>query len=679
MDGLTRHWSLRTTFFVVAAAGLLPLMLVVLYIFTQSRANNRNQLIETEYAVADVVARALDFTLTDNAEVLKALAVSDTIQSLKPEQANPTLLQYRFARPSLTGLFLIDAQGNLLANAGPDPSTIGSGLTTALNPAMTLGEPGVSRRLIVDGAEVIAITVPVWAQDPTLSEETTDASSDAGSEAPGQPLGAVGALLSVDRLLRAVLPFARGDTEIAVFAEGQLIVAQAAAKAGETPLVDRFAEPIAAAALGVTGEFTYEDTSGAERLAVYTPVDFPGAAWTVLVTNPSPATYGPNRDLLLRGLIGLIAASLITLVVATLFGEVIARPLRRLTEHVSALRAGDFSQRVEPAGAGEVRGLGLAVGAMTDELAGRVHDFQGGREEHDRQAEQMRDLLRRTVRLQEDERRRIASEIHDAVSPLITGALYQTRALRLTNGSNPAAARDEALGEVGALLEQATNELHGVIFDLRPPDLDDLGVVAAIERYVQTIQRTGLACRLDVVGDPPVLTPEVRLGIYRIVQEALHNVLRHAGADEAIVRLEANEHLLRVMIRDNGAGFDAERAVRPTSLGLLSMRERAAAIGATFDIATRPGGGTAIVIERSDRGDVTAELPVVALSDANGGSDSRSSSGSGFASGAHLNTAPDQPSPTGSNAPPDAGPATGPLTRASNVSGSAPEPGQDGQ
>jgi len=131
MDGLTRHWSLRTTFFVVAAAGLLPLMLVVLYIFTQSRANNRNQLIETEYAVADVVARALDFTLTDNAEVLKALAVSDTIQSLKPEQANPTLLQYRFARPSLTGLFLIDAQGNLLANAGPDPSTIGSGLTTA--------------------------------------------------------------------------------------------------------------------------------------------------------------------------------------------------------------------------------------------------------------------------------------------------------------------------------------------------------------------------------------------------------------------------------------------------------------------------------------------------------------------------------------------------------------------
>ena len=177
----------------------------------------------------------------------------------------------------------------------------------------------------------------------------------------------------------------------------------------------------------------------------------------------------------------------------------------------------------------------------------------------------------------------------------------------MSNCSTPHDELGEALQNVNGLLERASEELHGVIFDLRPPDLDDIGVVAAIEAYVSTIQRTGLLCRLEVVNEMPPLTPEVRLRIYRIVQGALHNVIRHAGADEAVVRLEASDHLLRVTIKDNGAGFDPATAVRPTSLGLLSMHERAAAIGATFTILSRPGGGTAIVIERPDPGTVMSD------------------------------------------------------------------------
>jgi signal transduction histidine kinase len=219
----------------------------------------------------------------------------------------------------------------------------------------------------------------------------------------------------------------------------------------------------------------------------------------------------------------------------------------------------------------------------------------------------MRDLLRRTLRLQEDERRRIASEIHDAVSPLITGALYQSRALEMSNGANSHEKLAESLQGVNGLLERASEELHGVIFDLRPPDLDDIGVVAALEVYVSTIQRTGLEARLEVVNELPPQTPEVRLGIYRIVQEALHNVLRHASADEAVVRIEFDDDLLRVTIRDNGIGFDPATAARPTSLGMLSMRERAAAIGARFSIISRPGAGTAIILERTETGNVMSD------------------------------------------------------------------------
>jgi signal transduction histidine kinase len=141
-------------------------------------------------------------------------------------------------------------------------------------------------------------------------------------------------------------------------------------------------------------------------------------------------------------------------------------------------------------------------------------------------------------------------------------------------------------------------ELHGVVFALRPPDLDDIGVVAAIERYIAQVQRSGLTVHLEAEADPPALTPEVRLAIYRIVQEALHNALRHASADEAIVRFETSDDALRVTIRDNGAGFNPQLATRPTALGLLSMRERAEAIGATFSVMSRPGDGTTVTIER---------------------------------------------------------------------------------
>jgi two-component system NarL family sensor kinase len=213
----------------------------------------------------------------------------------------------------------------------------------------------------------------------------------------------------------------------------------------------------------------------------------------------------------------------------------------------------------------------------------------------------LRDLNRRTVRLQEDERRRIASDIHDAVSPLITGALYQARALRLSTPDDPSrslARRDSALDGISDLLSKAMEELHGVVFALRPPDLDDIGVVAAIERYIGQVQRSGLNVQLEADEEPPPLTPEVRLAIYRIVQEALHNALRHAAADEAVVRFEISDDTLRVTISDNGAGFNPQHTARPTALGLLSMRERAAAIGATFAVMSRPGNGTTVTVER---------------------------------------------------------------------------------
>ena len=291
-----------------------------------------------------------------------------------------------------------------------------------------------------------------------------------------------------------------------------------------------------------------------------------------------------------------------TLALGALAAELLARPLRELRIQAEALAHGDFSPReLVQTGSSEIAELSEALGETARQLGEQVRDLEQAREAGAAQAGQLRDLNRRTVRLQEDERRRIAGEIHDAVSPLITGALYQARALRLGTPDDPnrsAARRDSTLDGIGELLSKAMEELHGVIFALRPPDLDDIGVVAAIERYIAQVQRSGLNVHLEAGEELPPLTPEVRLAIYRIVQEALHNALRHAAADEAVVRFEVIDDVLRVTIRDNGAGFNPQHTARPTALGLLSMRERAAAIGAAFAVMSRPGDGTTVMIER---------------------------------------------------------------------------------
>ncbi len=587
---MTPRFSLRTRFVVAALACLLPLLGVVLYVLYQSLAHSEQQLQDTQLAVADVVAKGLQATIEENTAVLDRLAMDPVVLNMNVEGgAQKLFTQFEQARPSLYGLFLVDVFGAIRAQTGVDPAPLRLDFQPALDRAL-LGETGVSKRLSepADGGS-IAILVPVQDADE------------------GQPIGAIGALLSLESIRRAFLPFAQTQTTIAVVADKQIIASSPESDPTGGDLSVRLAAPIEAVAAGAGGTLTYKDETGAEHLAVSEPV--PNADWAVLVTNPSITTYGPNRLLLERGVAALVVAVLATLVLATILGERTARPLRRLTEHATALAQGDFDHELGPLGKGELGTLGVAVREMADRLATQVRDVEAAREERELQAEQLRDLNRRTVRLQEDERRRIASEIHDAVSPLITGALYQARALRLSNGLGDR--QEDGLAAVGELLERATEELHGVIFALRPPDLDDIGVVAAIERYMQQVQRTGLACRLEAAGEPPSLTSGVRLAIYRIVQEALHNVVRHADADEAVVVLEATDHLLRVTIRDNGAGFDPERAAGPTSLGLLSMRERAANIGATLEITARPGGGTAIVIERPASADVVTPETVV--------------------------------------------------------------------
>jgi signal transduction histidine kinase len=622
-----QRWSLRTRFLLFALACLVPFGVVLGYYLDRNLDHARRQALAHESTTASAVSRSVTTYLSSNAEALDGIAQMPNVVSLDAERAEVDLGQARRTRPELSGIFLVDAEQEYVTSSGVDPSNLLPVLAQQIDQTVNQNVVTISPRIVIDDdVSVVVLLVPVTTIQPTTTDAALDTTPDAGipeddsvtpggetptpaagqsSQPPGRTTGVLGGIVQMDRLSAAVLPGTRASTEIAVANADTVLFSTAGIDPETTALVSGHREQVQIAVDGEVTTFTLEDPAGVNRNVVAVPVSFEPASWAVLVTQPAPSALdGITRS---EGAVVLGLSLLVIIAIAMVLAELTARPLRTLARQARELHRGTLKEPIVPLGGGEVRTLSERFAEMADQINTQVAGLEENRHDRERQAAQMRDLLRRTNRMQEDERRRIAGEIHDAVSPLITGALYQARALQMTNGSTPHDELDASLRSVSELLDRATTELHGVIFDLRPPDLDDIGLVAAIEAFVQTIQRTGLSCSLEVIGPSPILTPEVRLSFYRIAQEALHNVVRHAGADEAVVRLETTDDVVRLTIRDNGAGFDPEEAIRPTSLGLLSMQERAESIGATLTVVSRPGGGTAVVVERPNTGDVMSD------------------------------------------------------------------------
>ncbi|MGA2208591.1 MAG: GAF domain-containing sensor histidine kinase [Acidimicrobiales bacterium] len=196
----------------------------------------------------------------------------------------------------------------------------------------------------------------------------------------------------------------------------------------------------------------------------------------------------------------------------------------------------------------------------------------------------------RTIELQELDRRRIAADIHDGISQRLVSAWYHLRAAQ--SNTSDAAARVEFVAIEG-LLSDALEEARRAIVGLRPAVLDDLGLAAAITSVAASAS-TEFSVDLDLADCD--LAPHVEVSLFRIVQEALQNVVKHAGASRVTIVLRAQDDGVTLVIEDDGRGFDPEVARGPTSYGLSGMHERATLLGATLDVRSQPGDGTSIVI-----------------------------------------------------------------------------------
>jgi signal transduction histidine kinase len=220
------------------------------------------------------------------------------------------------------------------------------------------------------------------------------------------------------------------------------------------------------------------------------------------------------------------------------------------------------------------------------------------RQAHDEiaaKAEQLSALVRRVVNVQESERQRIAYDLHDSVTQAILAAIYELHALhRRVDGPIPEAARQ--IDECRQLLDSTLLEMREIIYALRPRALDELGLLVALEHFAGAAHaHHGLDVAFQSSGAPYPLEVAAELAIYRIVQEATQNSIRHAGAREVTIGVEFRPRQLRVTVVDDGCGFNPAQV--GDGLGLVGMRERAQALGGQLTIASRAGYGTRVSLD----------------------------------------------------------------------------------
>lgn len=272
----------------------------------------------------------------------------------------------------------------------------------------------------------------------------------------------------------------------------------------------------------------------------------------------------------------------------------LTQPLARIVEAAGALAAGDLTRRARIEAEDEIGLLARAFDAMAAKLQGLVADLQ--RKEQNRAL-----LLRKVITAQEEERKRVARELHDQTGQSLTSLVVGLRALEGLEDPGEMRRRSAALRAVAA---EALNDVQYLSRFLRPSVLDDLGLVPALDRYIGEVSaKFGIDVDLHVAGlEGRRLPREVETALYRIIQEALTNVARHAGAGWASVVLERRRDAVVAIVEDGGGGFDPEgrcgagELSPDCCLGLFGMRERATLVGGALTLESRPGEGTSVIV-----------------------------------------------------------------------------------
>ena len=347
--------------------------------------------------------------------------------------------------------------------------------------------------------------------------------------------------------------------------------------------------------------------------------DLTAAPWSVIIGQSENEAMAPVHTMQQQFIIFGASAVVIALLFSWGMARSLVKPIGQLTAAAETISQGNLSQPVPQLGSDEIGKLSRSFDAMRVALQDSLLQIQTWNkeletkvEERTRQLEDSyreiahkeaahEELLRKVLTIQEEERKRIARELHDETSQSLVSLVMRVEAIKALPAGDTGKLQAMLL-DMKNLTVKTIDNVHKIIFDLRPSILDDLGLLSAIRWYAgNRLEPLGIHTRVEVTGDEKKLSPQVEIGLFRVVQEAINNIVKHAEAHSVVLGMEFKESSIMIEVEDDGKGFDVDAVSlipdKAQGVGLLGMRERVALLDGKLHIESQPGKGTHLTTE----------------------------------------------------------------------------------
>ena len=349
-----------------------------------------------------------------------------------------------------------------------------------------------------------------------------------------------------------------------------------------------------------SGALTAADETGLTRIYAFAPLAsfFRERPVFIVLEVPKAQAFSASRRTTLRNALLLGLSALMAILAIWWVGDILI--LKRVRAMVAATRKlahGDLSARIGGMGAkDELSHLAGVLDEMAASLQMRIERETRVKASLEQSREQLRRLGAYQQEVREQERIRIARELHDQLGQSLTILKMDLSWLRKQMPDAKEDLQDKIAG-MFAIIDETLKNLHGVTAELRPVILDDFGLVAAMQWQIEEFQnRSKIACRFENDDGEPDLPKDQATALFRIFQEILTNIIRHARADAVAVRLQTDGDALTFQVEDNGRGITEDEINAPRSFGLLGMRERLYPWNGSATFEGRPGQGTCVTI-----------------------------------------------------------------------------------
>ncbi|MBI2853810.1 MAG: HAMP domain-containing protein [Chloroflexi bacterium] len=352
------------------------------------------------------------------------------------------------------------------------------------------------------------------------------------------------------------------------------------------------------------------------EVMAFAPLTLESAAWGVALRQSEEEALGPSRSLVRGTLMAGIPATLLSVALAWGMARSISKPVVSLTAAARSLSEGDLSHQITSSGNDEVATLSQSLEVMRSRLSSSLEEIkhwnttleskvEARTQELERLYIELRakesvreDLLRKVITAQEEERKRLARDLHDDTSQTLAALVM---ALDTYRDSLPQELEQFGMkvDDIRNAAKRSLDSIRRIILDLRPSILDDLGLAPALRWYAETrLGQNGVKVHVETNDPERRLPGTVETALFRIVQEAVTNIARHAEADSAAISVDFQDDAVVVEVEDDGKGFDTSQAEgKPIrTFGLQGMRERVSLLGGRLDVESQPGSGTRIFI-----------------------------------------------------------------------------------